>query len=352
MNRLLHSPRIVRQLDAAIASMQLDLSGLVVLTEAASGAFVTTALLAARAGAQRVVAVTRNSHHGSAVEVMGHAREWAAQTGVDARIEFTDAPPRAFASAADIVTNLGFVRPIDRAFVDALPPHAVIALMWEPWEFREGDVDASACRDAGILVVGTCETDPRLNTFAHVGVLCAKLLLECSVELPGASIVLIGSEPFGGAAERLLAAMGANARRVELPTDPRVELDGLFGAAVEVADALVLIEHRDARELVGLDTGIHPARLRRGGATLVHVCGRLDESALAAEGVAKHPARSVPFGVMTATTDRVGPRAVIDLHAGGLRAAEAAVRVRIAGGSLDQATAAAVATGLGLPLGH
>jgi hypothetical protein len=146
--------------------------------------------------------------------------------------------------------------------------------------------------------------------------------------------------------------MGANARRVELPADPGVELDGLCGAAVEVADALLLVEHRDARELVGLGVGIHPVRLRRGGATLVHLCGRLDESALAAEGVAKYPARSVPFGVMTATTDRVGPRAVIDLHAGGLRAAEAAVRVRIAGGSLDRATAAAVATGLGLPLGR
>ena len=47
--------RLVRLMRQAVARCELDLSGAVVLTEAASGAYVVTPVLAALAGAARVV---------------------------------------------------------------------------------------------------------------------------------------------------------------------------------------------------------------------------------------------------------------------------------------------------------
>src|SRR5690606_1365873 len=55
--------RLVPLMRAAIARCRLDLSGLTVLTEAASGAYVVTPVLAALAGAARVIAVTRTTRY-------------------------------------------------------------------------------------------------------------------------------------------------------------------------------------------------------------------------------------------------------------------------------------------------
>ncbi len=66
MLRLDNQRRVFRLIDEAIERLGLQLSGLRVLTEAASGAFVVTPLIAARAGASRVHAVTTDSVHGPA----------------------------------------------------------------------------------------------------------------------------------------------------------------------------------------------------------------------------------------------------------------------------------------------
>ena len=319
------------------------------MTEAASGAFVTTSLIAAMAGAT-VKAVTRNSSYGSADEVAEYTRQWAANMGVESLISVSTDAPSELAAGTDIVTNLGFVRPVNSDLVNRLPPHAVVALMWEPWEFREGDIDINACVAKGIPVIGTNETDCRLNTFKHVGTLAAKLLLEQQIEIFASKIAVIGSEPFKSAAADLLAAMGAETFVLDLPENPELDLDSMHGDRVEKSDALVLVEHRDPRQLIGKETGIRPERFLRSGAKLIHVCGSVDASAFAGFAAPKWPLRNAAFGTMTVTTDYIGPKPVIDLHCAGLKVAEAAVRVKMAGGTNRDAVFAAEATGLGLRL--
>ena len=56
--------RTVSVIDRMIDSLQLDLKGLTVLTEAASGAYAWTPLIAARAGAAHVIAMARDSAWG------------------------------------------------------------------------------------------------------------------------------------------------------------------------------------------------------------------------------------------------------------------------------------------------
>ena len=70
---------------AAVDRCCLDLSGRVVLTEAATGAYVATPVLAALAGAQ-VTALTRTSRHGSAEQVRLWTDLVARDAGVGERI--------------------------------------------------------------------------------------------------------------------------------------------------------------------------------------------------------------------------------------------------------------------------
>ena len=66
--------------------MSLDLAGATVLTEAATGAYVVTPVLAALGGAGVVNAVTRATRFGSVDEVAEQTRELADLLGVADRI--------------------------------------------------------------------------------------------------------------------------------------------------------------------------------------------------------------------------------------------------------------------------
>ena len=215
MRRLGASARVERLVDEAIEAFDLDLRGLTVLTETASGPFVVTPLLAARAGAA-VVAVTRDSRFGTAAEVTAYTSQWARRLGVADAVDVHAGSALERAAEADVVTNLGFVRPIDTAFLARLRPGAVVSLMCEPWEARLQDVDVAACRAAGVPVLGTNESDPRLQTFRFVGMLALKLLLELEVEVLLSRVVLVSSEPFAGPIAQVLGEAGADLTLVDV----------------------------------------------------------------------------------------------------------------------------------------
>ena len=73
MQRVLDPVRLHRAMATAVDACQLDLTGRTVLTEAASGAYVVTAVLAALAGAQ-VTALARPGRHGDVAEVLAWTR--------------------------------------------------------------------------------------------------------------------------------------------------------------------------------------------------------------------------------------------------------------------------------------
>jgi len=110
---------------------------------------------------------------------------------------------------ADIVTNLGFLRPIDKNFLSYLKPTAVIPLMYETWEFREHDLDLNECWKKGVPVLGTNEEHEALRIFDYVGHLCLKKLYEAEVEVFRSKIVLVGDNLFGKNIVKTLSAVGA-----------------------------------------------------------------------------------------------------------------------------------------------
>ncbi len=331
---------------AAIARLELDLSEIAVLTEAASGSFATTSLIAALAGAAHVVALTRDSAYGSANDVADYVGKWANDLNVADRIEITQDRARAGVVGCSLVTNLGFVRPIDAALLAGLPADAAVALMWEPWEFRAADLDLPACRARGIPVLGTRETDPRVETFRYVGLLVLKLLLENEIELFGASVVVIAEPPFLSPIVTALETNGASVVALRPSRDELTPSPTLHGA-IEIADAVVIADHRTGRPVIG-NAALPTEWLAASGAALIHLCGNVDDDVITAAGIAKIPPRRVPLGYMTATTDHVGPRPVVDLHAAGLKVGEMLVRARRSGMDAAAAARCAVASGLAL----
>lgn len=341
----LNRRRVNRLMRSIIADLDLDLRGITVLTEVATGPFVVTPLIAGLAGADRVFAVTRDSIYGTADEVNKLVEGWAGELGIDNKVTPSTCPARDFAAQSNIVTNLGFVRPIDRNLIERLPDDAAIPLMWEPWEYRPDDVDLHACRQRGIPVLGTVETHPRLGVFEYLGMLAVKLLHEADIEVSRAEILLIGSDPFGGFAESGLRAAGAKVNRLALTGDEGVVIRDAVPLLSD-ADALVLYEHKSRCCLIGEDAGIPAGLIAELGIPVIHICGVVDEAALRKAGVHKVPAKEVKPGYMSVTTGYLGPRPVVDLHAAGLKVGELLVRAMRETGSVLKAENAALASGL------
>ncbi len=235
--------RLVRLMAAAVERCQLDLTGRVVLTEAASGAYTVTPVLAALAGAQ-VCALAATTRYATAAQLAEGTAELARLAGVACRIELTTEKSAGLLGAADIVTNSGQVRPIDAAMVAQLKPSAVIPLMYEAWEFRGADVDLGACRSRGIPVAGTSETHPAVDVFSFLGPMAVKQLHDAGLPVYGSDLLLLCDNQFAPFIAGYLRASGA---RVAQAAE-------LTGAAL--ADA-ALAGPPDAR---------HPRTAARGGA--------------------------------------------------------------------------------------
>jgi len=313
MRRIENQIRVARLIDEAIGRFALDLHGMTVLTEAASGPFVVTPLIAARAGGS-VIAVTRDSSFGPAGEVHDYTTQWARRMGLARQIEVHIGAGMDRAGDADLITNLGFVRPIDAEFVDRMRPGAAVSLMCEPWEVRPEDVDVGACREADVAVLGTNERDPRLDTFRFVGMLALKLLLELGVEVLLSRVLVVSSEPFATPILEVLNGAGADTRLLDVTSGCDLREQSVLDGCRRL-DAIVLAEHRDRRPLIGGATGIPIDVLERSGAALAHIAGAIEDPHTR---LRKHPPRDAPPGRMTVTTDAVGPRPVVDLHTAGL----------------------------------
>ena len=187
--------RVARKIAETVRRLRLDLSGLDVLTEAATGPYAVTAVIAAHAGA-RVTALTKNSRYGTAEEVRRETIELAAEMGVADRIEIVESLRPDEIARANVVTNSGHLRPIDARFVSAMTPGTVVPLMYESWELREGEIDLNACRRRGIVVAGTNERHPHLRVFDYLGLLAVKGLLHCGVPAACSRLLLVCDNPF------------------------------------------------------------------------------------------------------------------------------------------------------------
>lgn len=343
-----------------IARFSLELHGLALLTEAASGPYAVTPVLAAMAGATRVFAVTRDSVWATADEVEETTNELAAAAGVADRVTVVRRVDDDVAGAVDIVTNSGFVRPIDEALVRRLRPTAVVPLMFEPWEHRAADVDLGACAAHGIAVAGTDEHDGLCDLRSFSAVLGVRLLLTLGVEVAGSRIVVLGAQPtLGRPIAAALRALGADVAAFAAPDEASADsgirpYTSLAPEDLREVDGVVVADHRDRRCLVGRDGLVDPAALAAlaPDAVLALVSGGVDGPAVRDSGVRHAPAwdRLAAPGSMHASPAILGPLPVLRLYAAGVAVGAALARARLAGLPVDAAIRSAMTTSPALPM--
>ena len=328
----------------AIRRCQLDLAGLTVTTEAASGAYVVTPVLAALAGAQRVFALARDSRYGSAAEVAGGVIALARSLDVADRIEVVTAKTREIVAGADIITNSGHLRPIDRAMVGWMKPTAVIPLMYEAWELREADIDVGACAARGIAVAATNERHAAVDVFSFLGRVTERLLAEGGLELRGRRIILLCDNVFRDFIAEQLMKSGAT-----LDVEQSLE-DG----PKDACDAILVAMTPGPRPVIGSREANIIAH-RYPGAMVAQFWGDLEREAPARCGLRFWPVEPPARGHQGIMLSRIGPEPVVRLQAGGLKVGEVMARARTAdlGAKAGWARAidAAVASGFGQALG-
>jgi hypothetical protein len=316
----LHPRRLATLMRRAVERCRLDLSGRVVLTEAASGAYVVTPVLAAMAGARRVHAITRSTAHGTVEEVTAQTLELAAQCDVAERIEITTRKSLERVAEADIVTNSGHVRPLDAETISWMKPGAVVPLMYEAWEYRPADLDLNACQRRGIAVAGTNEQHPAVGVFPYLGLMAIRLLLDAGIAVQGSHLLVLCDNPFGPYLASGLRSAGAE---VALASDAAAAPSGA------AYDAVVVALRPGGRLVIGGADAVLPARevVRRWPTAVVaQFWGDIDRDSLSAEDVPYWPLAPVPRGHMGILPSALGPEPVVRLQCGGLKVAELLTR--------------------------
>ena len=303
--------RLLEIMRAALATTGLDLSGLTILTEAATGAYCVTPVIAALANADRVYALTRRSRYGSIAEVKACTIGLATLAGVADRIEIIETINDEMLARADIVTNSGHLRPLARSIISKLPQQCIIALMFETWEFRTSDIDLAAARECSIPIVGVNERHPAVDVFSYLGPLCVNMLHEAGIPVYGSRIALLCDNDFGSFIARSLTGLGADVRSFS-------DVDTLERGHW---DAIVLALQPAAGPRVGASGAAHIARVAP-NAIMVQLWGDVDRPAIAASGVSVWPRQAPAPGHMGVLLSAIGPEPIIRLQTGGLRAAE------------------------------
>jgi hypothetical protein len=297
--------RLVNLTQRAIKRCNLCLENAIVLTEAATGAYSVTPVIAAMAGAIKVFALAQDSCYGTIQEVKAQTQKLAEISAVNNCIEFITEKSSEVVAQADIITNSGYVRPIDAQTVAWMKQTAVIPLMYEAWEFRPDDIDIEACRKRGIKV-------PSVDVFSFLGLMAIKLLLDAEVSVYKSNILLLCDNHFSEFIQNSLSSAGAS---VETATD-------LLSASKDrVYDAiLVALQPKSEPVLAANDASLISECWP--GAVIAQFWGDIDRTAFLARQIYVWPLNMPKKGHMAILPSAIGPEPIIRLQTGGLKVGE------------------------------
>lgn len=324
--------RFVDLMTDMVRSLDLDLSDRIVLTEAASGPYAATPVLAALAGAQ-VYALGKDSEYGTFHEVTAQIENLCSDLGSAGVHVIREVTPD-LVSRVDVITNSGHLRPIDRDMLRHADGACVIPLMYEKWECRESDLDVAYCKSRGIRVGGTNERHPSLGVFDYLGDMACKLIFDAGLCLRNNTFVVVANNDFGPYIANGLAPMVRRVGVVGRPEDRPLYDSGVAWLS-DFPEIRVPSEYRDASailftahpfdvEWIGTgDAAIAAEELRRHFTHpfLLRFAGDVRVADLEALGIAYHPTH-VKSGHMGIIPSDIGPDPVVRLQAGGLKAAQ------------------------------
>lgn len=303
-------------------------AGYRVLTEAATGAYASTAVIAAVAGME-THALTKGSRWGSPTEAVSQTEELRLE------VERLNGKPHiinyisrsSLPEKIDIVMNCGAVRPIDASIAEAMSSHSCVALMFEDWELRESDIKLNELRRRSIPIIATRETHPNLNIFHWVGLASIELINRCVENPSEKNILYLSNSPFHDDVKKALEANFPNT-----VSSPNYQLNFakisewlqnfLRSPAGKKIDGIFSCVYPFDKELLGIG-GKYKIDLteftNREGRFLIRLCGGVGRE-LSEQNIAIYPAYLEP-GHMAILLSEIGWEPILRLQAGSLRAA-------------------------------
>jgi hypothetical protein len=312
--------KVINLIQGSFQKFNINLAGKTVLTEAATGNYICTPILAALAGA-KVFALAKDSKYGTTEQIESEIHFAAKQLNIDSEIKIIRDFDDIKLDEVDVLTNTGFVRPIDRRLIDKLKPDCVIPLMWEPWEFRHGELDLDRAISRGIKVYGTNEADSRLQTMKYIGITVLYFLLKEKRSCFSSEVLVIGCEKF-------IEAITSVLKRNHYSVIPCLTDEYEDGDSANF-DAIVIAEYLNPKLIIGTapESLIDKSTLTE-DQLIIHIAGNVDFDSVKCK---HYPDIPSPLGYMSYTTDFIDPLAVIDLHAAGLKVAEGLIKAKAEG---------------------
>jgi hypothetical protein len=327
-----------------IRKHKLNLAGLTVFTEAATGSYKYAPIIAALADADRVFAITGDSKYGSKEDVGMQTMIEADVLGVHDKIVILYGKDSDCLSRSDIITNLGFVRPITAAMVSCMKTTAVIPLMWLSSEFRSEELDLPACIEKGILVMGTNEHHPSLNLFNSIGFKICKLLFNTGFSVYDDKFLLISSGDMGNSISDFFINNSIYFDRVvfddEIPMRHRkfVSNRAEIVKNLDKYDAVIVAELYHDIDILSTKGFISTKLLKEQNpfVKIIHTYGSVNNDDICNEGLSIFPPDPKPFPYGTVCADYLGDKPTLDLITAGLRVGEVMAKCRLNGMSIEE----------------
>jgi hypothetical protein len=299
----------------AVENLHLNLTSYTILTEVGSGPYLYTPIIAALANSKKVFAWTRDSTFGNGDQIVQQCNSLLEQLGLKSKVHFEiNNRPSEHIQNADLITNSGFVRPLDSQFLEHVKASAVIPLMFEAWEFRESDIDIEYCKTNNIKVAGTNEHHPSINVFGFLGPLALKLAFNSKMEILRNSILIWSDDDFGKVAYEAFKSAGAD------KVDMTIDTEQLYSQASGL-DFIFICDYSESRVIIG-DNGIFDLTIlqqENPALTFVHLYGRVDPLFARKFDFNVYPEKQGYAQVMTETLGHVGLKPFIDLQVAGFK---------------------------------
>jgi hypothetical protein len=322
--------KLVRQ----VKNLQLNLEGKTVLTEAATGAYIVTPVLAALAGA-KVYAYSKTTRYGKVEEVFSSTMELAKTfKEFDLDIHFIEKLDPEIIAQADIITNSGHLRPLNESMLSHAKNEMVIPLMYEAWEWREADMDIQYIRKRGFKIGATNERHPDVDVFNYLGDMALKQIFDAGITPYKNRFILLCNNDFGPFIAKVLGnvceRLGVIDRNENKGRYDLNQIDWIGGfpnlqipESYRNAEAVVFTAYPFDQAWIGEKTPINLQQLQSqlSDPFILRYAGDVDETFLENKGIRFFPVH-VHSGHMGILPSAIGYDPIIRLQSGGLKAGE------------------------------
>ena len=327
---------LIEKLIKRVDALKLDLKGKTVLTEAASGAYIVTPVLAALAGA-KVYAFSKTTRYGTTEDIFRNTAKLVSEAGdrpMD--ISYVEELTPEIIAQADMITNSGHLRPLSEEKLRHAKDNAVIPLMYEAWEWRDADMDIRYIRQRGFKIGATNERHPEVDVFNYLGDMALKQIFDAGLCPYKNKFVLLCNNDFGPFIAKVLAKVCDGLAVIDEQKNKHlyegisnVDWIGNFPDIVvpdryKDAEAIVFTAYPFDMNWIGENTSISIKQIKDqfNDPFILRYAGDVQANVLDVHGIRYFPAQ-VHSGHMGILPSAIGNDPIIRLQAGGLKAGEA-----------------------------